>query len=151
MQTLQRVVDGGRSLICLTGDVHWGRVAAAQDLNTGRTAITEIIASPSSLVTTVGFDTINQVGSFIGGIFGGSDPWPRHSAASQTPDFLGAGTLDKRFACSTIHGQKGNHVALLSFRQGGESVRCRVTYWPIHPDSSVRTPVELGPFKFKSA
>ncbi|HSE37653.1 MAG TPA: hypothetical protein VLG74_10145 [Blastocatellia bacterium] len=151
MHTLQRLVDAGRPLICLTGDVHWGRIASAQDLNTGRTAITEIIASPSSLVTTVGADTIKEIGGFFHGIFGESDPWPRHSAAGQPPAFLGAGALGGRFACSTIHEQKGNHVALMSFRQGGNSVRCRVTYWPIHPDSTVRTPVELGPFKFKGA
>jgi hypothetical protein len=59
--------------------------------------------------------------------------------------------LSGRFPCSTIHRQKGNHVALLSFRQTGGGVKCRVTYWPIHSDSSVASPVELGPFKFKGA
>jgi hypothetical protein len=151
MQSLQRLVDGGRPLICLTGDVHWGRIAAAQDIITGRTAITEIIASPSSLVTTVGSDTIKEIGGFLHGVFGSSDPWPRHSEASQAPDFLASEALSGRFACSTIHTQRGNHVALLSFRKGGDSVRCRVTYWPIHSDSSVARPVELGPFKFKGA
>ena len=151
MTTLQRLADGGCPLICLTGDVHWGRIAAAQDITTGRTAITEIISSPSSLVTTVGADTINKIGGFLGGIFGGSDPWPRHSAPSEPPAFLASSALSGRFPCSTIHAQKGNHVALLSFRQAGGGIKCRVTYWPIHSDSSVATPVELGPFKFKSA
>lgn len=151
MTTLQRLADGGRPLICLTGDVHWGRIAAAQDITTGRTAITEIISSPSSLVTTVGADTINKIGGFVQGIFGSSDPWPRHSAPSEPPAFLASGALSGRFPCSTIHGQKGNHVALLSFRQAGGGIKCRVTYWPIHSDSSAAGPVELGPFKFKSA
>lgn len=151
MQTLQRLIEGGRPLICLTGDVHWGRIAAAQDITTGRTAITEIISSPSSLVTTVGADTINKIGGFFQGVFGSSDPWPRHSAPSEPPAFLASSALSGRFPCSTIHGQKGNHVALLSFRQAGDGVKCRVTYWPIHSDSSVASPVELGPFKFKSA
>ncbi len=151
MQTLQRLVDAGRPLICLTGDVHWGRIATAQDITTGRTAITEIISSPSSLVTTVGADTINKIGGFLQGVFGSSDPWPRHSAPSEPPAFLASSAFSGRFPCSTIHRQKGNHVALLSFRQAGGGVRCRITYWPIHSDSSIASPVELGPFKFKSA
>jgi hypothetical protein len=138
-------------LICLTGDVHWGRVATAQDITTGRTAITEIIASPSSLVTTVGSDTIKEIGGFLHGVFGSSDPWPRHSAPGKPPDFLASPALGGRFPCSTIHEQTGNHIALLSFRQGGNSVRCRVTYWPIHEDASVARPVELEVLKFKSS
>jgi hypothetical protein len=151
MQALQRVVDAGRPLICLTGDVHWGRITTARDISTDRTAITEIIASPSSLVTTVGSDTIKEIGGFLHGVFGSSDPWPRHSAPGKPPDFLASDALGGRFTCSTIHEQKGNHVALLSFRQGANSVRCRVTYWPIHSDSSVARPVEIGPLKFKGA
>lgn len=152
MTTLQRLIDEGRRpYICLTGDVHWGRITAAQDITTGRTAITEIIASPSSLVTTPGADTIGKIGGFLHGIFGAPDPWPRHSAPSKPPAFLASGALGGRFPCSTIHGQKGNHVALLSFRQAGGGVECRVTYWPIHSDSSVARPVELGPFQFTSA
>ena len=151
MQTLQRLADAGLPLICLTGDVHWGRVTTAQDTTTGRTAITEVIASPSSLVTTVGSDTIKEIGGFLQGIFGSADPWPRHAEPSDPPDFLASPAMAGRFTCSTIHRQKGNHVALLSFRQGGNSVRCRIAYWPIHTDSSVARPVELGPFKFKNA
>lgn len=151
MQTLQRLADAGRPLICLTGDVHWGRIATAQDTNSGRTAITEIIASPSSLVTTVGSDTLKEIGGFLQGLVGVQNPWPRHSAPSKPPAFLASNALAGRFTCSTVHEQTGNHIALLSFRQGGDSVRCRVAYWPIHSDSSVARPVELGPFKFKGA
>jgi hypothetical protein len=151
MLTLQRLVDAGRPLICLTGDVHWGRIVTAQDIATGRTAITEIISSPSSLVTTVGADTVNKIGGFFQGVFGSADPWPRHSAPSDPPAFLASGALSGRFPCATIHKQKGNHAALLSFRQAGGGLKCRVTYWPIHSDGSVARPVELGPFKFKGA
>jgi hypothetical protein len=149
MQTLQRLVEGGRPLLCLTGDVHWGRITSVQDVTTGRTPITEVIASPSSLVTTVGADTFNEIGDFLKGIIGASDPWPRHSAPGKPPDFLASEALGRRFICTSIHGQKGNHVALLSFRQGGAGVRCRVTYWPIHADSTIARPVELGPIKLK--
>jgi hypothetical protein len=104
MTTLQRLIDEGRRpLICLTGDVHWGRIAAAQDITTGRTAITEIIASPSSLVTTVGADTIKKIGGFFHGVFGSPDPWPRHSIPSEPPAFLASDSLSGRFPCSTIH------------------------------------------------
>ena len=150
MQTLQRLVDAGRPLMCLTGDVHWGRVTTALDINTGRTAITEVIASPSSLVTTIGSDTFKEIGGFLHGVFGDADPWPRHSAPGKPPDLLASSALGGRFACTAIHEQKGNHVALLSFRQGGGGVRCRINYWPVHPDSSIARPVEVGPLKFKS-
>jgi len=50
---LQRLADAGRPALCLTGDVHWGRVVTATDIRTGRTAFTEIISSPVSLVSTI--------------------------------------------------------------------------------------------------
>jgi hypothetical protein len=101
-------------------------------------------------VTTVGADTIKEIGDFLKGLVGESDPWPRHAPPGKPPDFLASDALGKRFTCTTVHGQRGNHFALLSFRQGGGGgVRCRVTYWPIHPDSEISRPVELGPIKLK--
>jgi hypothetical protein len=151
METLGRLAEAGRPLICMTGDVHWGRIASAQDITTGRTAITEIISSPSSLVTTVGADTVKRIGGFFGGLFGKADPWPRHSEASEPPAFLASNAFGGRFQCSTIHRQRGNHVALLSFRQFGGGIECRVTYWPILTDSTIARQTELGPFQFTSA
>jgi hypothetical protein len=149
---LRRIIDEGRRpLICITGDVHWGRVVEAGDITTGKNAITEIISSPSSLVTTAGSDTVKEIGSFFGSLFGKRDPWPRHSDPAPPPDYLASAALGGRFPCSFVFGQKGNHVTLLSFRQAGGGVECRVTYWPIHPDSSIFGPIDAGIFEFTSA
>jgi hypothetical protein len=151
MTTLQRLVDEGRRpIMCLTGDVHWGRITTAQDRATGRTAITEIISSPSSLVSTLGFDTINKIGGFFGGLFGKKNPWPRHPDTLEPPAFLASDTLAGRFQCSLVHAQKGNHIALLGFRQAGGGIECRVNYWPIHLDANIARPIELGPFQLTS-
>jgi hypothetical protein len=151
VSTLQRLIDEGRRpFICLTGDVHWGRITTAQDITSGRTAITEIISSPSSLVSTLGFDTVNKVRGFVGGLFGKRKPWPRHPDTVEPPAFLASGTLAGRFPCSLVHSQKGNHIALLGFRQVGGGIECRVNYWPIHVDPNIATPIELGPFQLSS-
>jgi hypothetical protein len=150
MQQLQRLAEAARPALCLTGDVHWGRMVAARDIRTQRIAFYEIIASPASLVTTVGLDQVKAVGGFLGGLFGRPTPWPRHGDPSEPPDFLASEVFAGQFHCSTLHRQKGNHVALLSFSQTGGGMQFRVTYWPISRDSTIGTPQEVGPFQLIS-
>ena len=148
---LQRLADAGRPALCLTGDVHWGRVVSATDIRTGRTAYTEVIASPASLVTTIGQDQIRGVGAFFGGLFGSGNPWPRHSDPDEPPAFLASEVLQGRFPCATQHRQKGNHVALLSFRQHGSGIEVRIKYWPITRNARVAQPSEIGPITLLGA
>jgi hypothetical protein len=150
MQQLQRLAEAARPTLCLTGDVHWGRIVAARDMRTQRIAFYEIIASPSSLVTTVGADQIKAVGGFLGGLFGKPTPWPRHADPAEPPNFLASEVFAGQFHCSTLHRQKGNHVALLSFSQTGTSIQFRVTYWPISRDSTIGRPQEVGPLQLIS-
>ncbi|HYY41330.1 MAG TPA: hypothetical protein VE775_01285, partial [Pyrinomonadaceae bacterium] len=131
MLSLQRLVDAGRPVLCLTGDVHWGRVTTARDIRTGRLAFSEIISSPASLVTTIGADQVGRIGAAIGGLFGRSNDWPRHSDADEPPAFLASDALQGRFPCKSIHPQKGNHVVMLKFRQIGGGLELRITYWPL--------------------
>jgi hypothetical protein len=145
VNSLKRLVDAGLPVLCLTGDVHWGRVAAATDIRTGRRAFNEIISSPASLVTTVGSDTLRQVGGFFRGLFGRGNPWPRHSDPDEPPDFLASDFLQGVFPCSTLMRQRGNHIVLLKFRQHGGGLELRVTYWPISRDQTVSQTVESGP------
>jgi hypothetical protein len=145
MTSLERLVDAGRAALCLTGDVHWGRVVTSLDIRTGRTAFGEIVSSPVSLVTTVGADQIKEVGAFFGGLFGSKNPWPRHANPDEPPTFLASDFLQGRFPCSTRHRQKGNQVVLLSFRQNGGGLELRIQYWPISRDRNVGRPVEVGP------
>jgi hypothetical protein len=109
-------------------------------MRSGRRSVFEIISSPTSLVSTVGRDQWTAVS---GKVKSTTDPWPRHSAPAAVPTFLWQGILGKRFACSQVHPQRGNHVALLSFTRHGTGVRMRTTYYPIHEDLEQRTPVAL--------
>ena len=151
MKTLERIVDGGRPVICLTGDVHWGRVVTSKDIQSGRTAFAEVISSPASLVTTIGADQLKEIGGAIGGLFGKKNPWPRHSDPASPPTFLASDALKGRFPCTTVHGQRGNHVVLLQFRQHGGGLELRIKYWPISIDSRIAKPVELAPIDLVSA
>ena len=139
MLCLQRLADAGRPTLCLTGDVHWGRVVTATDIHTGRTAFTEVISSPTSLVTTVGRDQIKQVGAFSAICLAPKNPWPRHADPEDPPVFLASEVLQGRFHCVTAHRQKGNHLALLRFRQHGSGLALRVIYWPITRDTCRNT------------
>jgi hypothetical protein len=151
MRCLQRLADAGRPTLCLTGDVHWGRVVTATDIRTGRTAFTEIISSPTSLVTTIGRDEIKHVGAFFSDLFGPKNPWPRHADPEDPPAFLASDVLQGRFHCVTAHRQKGNHLALLRFRQHGSGLELRVMYWPITRDARVAAPTQLREMYLLSA
>jgi len=148
---LQKLADAGRPALCLTGDVHWGRVVTSTDIRTGRTAFTEIISSPVSLVTTIGQDQIREVGEFFSDLFGPSNPWPRHSDPDDPPAFLASEALQGRFPCATQHRQKGNQVVLLRFRQHGSGIEVRITYWPITRHATVAKPSEIGPITLVGA
>lgn len=148
---LQRAADAGRPLLCLTGDVHWGRVATTRDIRTGRKAFTEVISSPASLVSTVGLDQGKKLINSIGGLFGRKNPWPRHSDPADLPAFFASGALQGRFPCSRVHGQRGNHVVMLHFRQNGSGLELRIKYWPISFDSNTGRPVEVGPIDLVNA
>jgi hypothetical protein len=147
MTQLQRLADAGLQTLCLTGDVHWGRVVKSVDVRAQRAAFYEVISSPSSLVTTVGVDQSKKIGGVLGGLFGKSNPWPRHSDAPKPPDFLASDVLAGRFRNSMLHPQKGNHVALLRFSRHGGGIELRITYWPIRFDTTIGKPQEVGPLQ----
>jgi hypothetical protein len=148
---LQQLADAGRPALCLTGDVHWGRVVTATDIRTGRTAFAEVISSPMSLVTTIGQDQVREIGEFFRDLFGPRNPWPRHSDPDDPPAFLASEALQGRFPCATQHRQKGNHAVLLGFRQHGSGIEVRITYWPITRDATVARPRVIGPITLVGA
>ena len=148
---LQQLADAGRPALCLTGDVHWGRVVIATDIRTGRTVFAEIISSPVSLVTTVGQDQVREIGALLGDLFGPRNPWPRHSDPEDPPAFLASEPLQGRFPCATQHRQKGNQVVMLGFRQHGSGIEVRITYWSITRDASVARPSIIGPITLVGA
>lgn len=136
--TLGQLPAAGLPLVLLTGDVHWGRVAKADNAHTAATVV-EVISSPASLVSTVGKDDWKRI---WGSLTGRQDPWPRHSDAAMAPEFLWKESFGQTFTCKRVHAQKGNHVALLSFSRAGAGVRLLVTYQPIHESAAVRRNVQ---------
>ena len=150
---LARLADGGKQFLLLTGDVHWGRVTKGKDRNlNGRGAgFYEVISSPTSLVATIGKDQVQTIFGGIKSFFGHPDPFPRHGKPKKPPAFLARETLGRRFQCEMLHPQKGNHVAVLSFRQTGFGLELLVTYWPISRDFQIEEPVRVGPLKLSAA
>jgi hypothetical protein len=148
---LKRLVDAGRPALCLTGDVHWGRVGKTTDIRTGRLGFAEVISSPVSLVSTIGADQKNIAFNTIAGWFGGGNPWPRHSDPAWLPPYLASDVLGSTFPSSWVHGQRGNHVVMLSFRQNGGGLELRIKYWPIHRDAQIGRPIDVGPIDFTNA
>jgi hypothetical protein len=144
VRALDRLADASREVVWITGDVHWGRVAEAMNRTNPARKIYEVISSPTSLVTTVGYDQFAQVKSFVTGLFGNKDPWPRHADADDVPAFLAREVLGSKYGCVKYHGQKGNHVAVLSFRRVGFGLDMRVTYFPIHQDVQYCQPAEIN-------
>ncbi len=149
IRLLMSIPDRGQPILCLTGDVHWGRVAKCVDIKTGRDAFYEVISSPSALVSSVGFDELKKVGDFFGGLFGKSDPWPRHPNSDTPPDFLAQQVLNKQYRSQELYGQPGDQAVLLSFSCAGYGVDVRVTYYPIHEDAQLRRPITVGPLHLR--
>jgi hypothetical protein len=151
VNALDSVVAAGLPLLLLSGDVHYGRVTRVVDSRSGRALLHEVISSPSSLVTTIFLDQVKTIGAAIGSIFGRKNPWPRHSDPGDPPPHFGSEVLGGRLAANAIHKQKGNMVAVLSFRRAGFGVELRVRYWPIDAKWSVDQPVEVTPIELRAS
>ena len=144
---IERLIANGLPLLYITGDVHYGRVSCAIDLASGRTAIYEVISSPSSLVTSVGVDQLKRLGSAFMGLFGRKNPWPRHSDPEPPPDRFGS---TRSLQPQMLHAQKGDQLTMLSFWRAGAGVEFAVTYYPIHPDKAVQKSVRLEGFRLRA-
>lgn len=149
VRLLTSIPDRGQPILCLTGDVHWGRVTKGVDVKTGQGALYEVISSPSALVSSVGLDQFKKVGGLLGGLFGKPDPWPRHAPPAKPPDFLAMPVRNKQYRSAELRGQPGDQVVLLSFMRAGYGVDVRVTYYPIHEDARVRQPIAVGPLHLR--
>jgi hypothetical protein len=136
VKLVKRLLDEGRPLLCITGDVHWGRLLRLTGgMHDGM--LYEVISSPVSLVQTVGLDTLKTIFR--------SGPWPRHSEPPTTDQNLAAFGSD--FLFKTVHGQRGNHVVMLSMTQiDMTTLDIEVTFHPIRsglPPESPRPNIRL--------
>jgi hypothetical protein len=135
VKALMRMVDAGRPVLCLTGDVHFGRILSIEN-SPKANRLYEVISSPVSLVENV----VTNVFSPITSLFKKKSDWPKHSEPPTKPFTL----LDfgAAYDFRTSHGQRGNHVVMLTFgRIGDTAVRMKATFHPLHP-TKPNTPFE---------
>ena len=142
-QVVRALADNERDLICITGDVHWGRFVRSRDPHAERN-IYEVITSPSALVTSVGSDQVANTRNFLRGLFGRRKAWPRHSDAPVPESYWHQRWLGNRFRSERTRAIKGDQVAVLSFCRAGQRVLARVTWYPIH--SRTASPIRTAPF-----
>jgi hypothetical protein len=115
-------------LVLLTGDVHYNRVCEA---GSGRRKIIEVVVSPLSLVKTDLRDNAAGVWDWVTGLFGRSDPWPRHAKPAPAPRGV---KLGRRFDFSERMGGeagKGDQVAVLRFSRDAGRVKLDVSYFHV--------------------
>lgn len=118
MGMLADLVASGRPVLCLTGDVHYGRMIAARADAAPNNPLYEVIASPSSLVTTLPRGPRTE-----------QNPWPRHSSPKRPPEVLRPGPGRSKWRCEMLGGVRGDHVALLAFRRKDPGVELVSTFW----------------------
>lgn len=125
-QALEKIAAGRTPHLLLTGDVHYGRVSEVADRRRQNgLAFVEVIASPLSLVETVGADGWARLNPWRDRL------WPRHSDPRPAPQLSGP---HKSLQSKGHYGQKGDHVALLRFRQQGGWLDVNIEHHPLHPE-----------------
>jgi hypothetical protein len=147
VRAIVRAARPRRPILCLTGDVHFGRGLVGYRNNLDRRpAMLEIISSPLALVEFVGKDSLKRAFGMAKAWLGAkADPWPRHSApAEPAPDFgprrrqLGD---PPRLSLDVWHKQRGDHFLLLSFQAGGPveapKLALEVSTFAVHDDPDV--------------
>jgi hypothetical protein len=133
-----RRVTAKRPVLCITGDVHFGRVLAPEGFEqSGR--LFEVISSPASLVD-------DPAGNLKAALNPFDDPvWPKHSKAPGKPkDLQFAAFPGQQFKNVGDQGQLGNHIATLSLRRLGAAIHAEVRFKPMHPDRDL--PVTVREF-----
>jgi hypothetical protein len=140
MEEVQRVSRAGLPIVCLTGDVHWGRILRAAG-PPGSAPLYEVISSPTSLVESIGADQVANAIGRMKGLFGNSDPWPRHHETEQPPPRFGS---DGAYAPDFVHisadkkaAMRGNMALMLRFQSSGPALNVEVEYIPLHKKNEV--------------
>jgi len=130
LQALTRVSEAGKPVLLLTGDVHWGRVSSVRDRQRDAVVFHEVIASPSSLVATIGADQVKDVIGAVKDWFGSRDPWPRHGGAQAPPSHLPHSGQRFRTAAGW-RGHRGNQVAVLRMTRRAAGIDVEYTLHPL--------------------
>jgi len=136
-------------IICITGDVHWGRIIKAASLQPGvRPDIFEVIVSPLSLVSPVVRSDVREPGR---NWFFRTKNWPRHKPASMdfgnfstfirpTPHTMQVMRDDRTRETVAV---QGDQLALLSLTMHGGRPRAKVRYWLVDGSTQPHRTVTL--------
>jgi hypothetical protein len=129
-QQLDRVTRSGLPVVCLTGDVHWGRVLRAESTS-GKAPLYEIISSPAALFNDAALDSWKKVKNLLG-----QDPyWPRHGYPDPAPAKMGSfHKVD-----SVLARLRGDMALKLSFQRVGIGIDLRIDYLPLHVDPAINS------------
>jgi hypothetical protein len=140
MKALAGCTNLGRDILCITGDLHFGRVTRAGSPEHG--LLYEVVSSPTSLLETVGADQAKLLWSFLRRITKREKPWPRHPQPRAAPPILAPTILGKQFPTSevpdtngVVGGHRGNLAVMLAFQSRGAAIECEITFYPIHSDT----------------
>jgi hypothetical protein len=130
MKSVEQLMENSpHSLVMLTGDVHFARVAYLWPKLNGTTRLVEVVSSPMSLVAA---------------------PW----GGRQTSGYRAAQPLDSEtiFSGSPFGNQHKDHFATIGFSQAEDgNVRMEITYWPILLFDQDPTPDSPKKFEFTLA
>lgn len=135
MSELQRCADSGKPVVCITGDVHWGRVlhAVSKNATSVSAPILEVVSSPSSLLSHTLKDVQGKISSWIGRSDG---EWPRHSSPPRDDEAGYPQELLRTRDIRRLYPHKGNQFAILSLQSSGQGrVHLAVEFY------SVRSPL----------
>lgn len=134
-----RRASARRPVLCVTGDVHYGRVLAIRGSEqAGR--LFEIISSPAALVD-------NPIKNATVAINPFDDPvWPKHSTAPSADEELRFDAFPGQ-QHANAHAQRGNHIAMLSLTRTGTAVHVEVRFKPMHETRDL--PEEVARFTLR--
>lgn len=150
LRILRELSTVARPAFCLTGDVHFGRVAQAHDAD-GHPRLYEIISSPLALCSDPRSAHQPMLSVMLQRMLGDAwvgvnRPWPRHPVPQVPPMSLPTGEKAQHVQVATRYTHMGNQVAMLGLRRKGAGLRVRIGYWTLHPDKRYAEPVWVGPF-----
>jgi len=153
---LRQAATPDHPLLCLTGDLHYGRVVQASDTK-GRPLLYEVISSPMSLCSDPRSAHQPLLSQVFHRIFGEpwlavNRPWPRHPRPTLPPSHLPAPAPIEPLDCAFRYGHVGNHLAVLGLRHGRKpgSVQARVGFITLGPREEQWAPVWIGPFELRN-
>lgn len=144
MRVIRDLARAGRPVLCLTGDVHYGRVLELTETGTGARVV-EVISSPTALVDSIGMDQTRRARNLAKHPFR-SDPLvnfprpPQLSGRLDVPPPTGE-KGDTRYDVRQLYpteDRRGNHVAVLSFRRTPAGVDVDIEYHAIAPATTGR-------------